>query len=123
MPETKIITKNKLLFGDLSYQITGILFQAHNELGRFAKEKQYGDFIQKKLIENKLAFKRELNIGDSGNIADFNVDDKIILELKNKPYLTDVDYSQVKRYLQTTNLELGILVNFREKVLRPRGGY
>jgi len=46
-------TKNKLFFGDLSHKLAGILFNVPNELGRLAREKQYGDLIEKKLSENK----------------------------------------------------------------------
>ena len=42
--------QTKLLHGELSYQINGLLFDVHNELGQFAKEKQYGDLLEKKLI-------------------------------------------------------------------------
>ena len=120
MQETKTKIGDKLILSDLSFQINGILYQTHNELGRFAKEKQYGDLVEKKFEENKISYKRELKIGDSGNTMDFNVEDKIALELKAKPFLLDVDYSQIKRYLRASGLELGILVNFREKTLKPR---
>lgn len=119
MPEYKIPINKTLIHGELSFKLTGILFQAHNELGRFAKEKQYGDFIETKFKENNIPYKRELIIGDSGNIADFLVEDKIVLELKTKPFLTDADYPQIKRYLHACNLEPGILAHFREKALKP----
>ena len=103
--------KSKLLYGDLSYKITGILFETHNELGQFGKEKQYADTLEIKFRENGVKFKRELRVGESGNIFDFLVEETILLELEAKPFLLNSDYDQVKRYLQSCDLELGILVN------------
>lgn len=111
---------NKLLYGDLIYKITGILFEAHNELGQFCKEKQYANCLEKKFAENNIKFKRELRIGDSGNIFDFLIEESVLLELKAKPFLLTADYDQVKRYLHSCDLELGILVNFRSKYLQPK---
>lgn len=113
-------TKTKLLFGDLSYKINGILFDCHNELGQFGKEKQYGDLIEKKLKENNIGYKRELRVGESGNIIDFLIESNVLVELKCKPFLLNSDYDQVKRYLHSCDLELGILVNFRTKYLKPK---
>jgi GxxExxY protein len=113
-------TKTKLLHGKLSFKVNGILFDVHNELGRFAREKQYGDLVEKKFKENKIFYKRELEIPETGNIFDFLVEDAILLELKCKPFLLNSDYEQVKRYLQICDLELGILVNFRSKYLQPK---
>ena len=53
---------DKVLYPELSYIITGILFGVHNELGQFAREKQYGDLIERKLEESKIEYKREINI-------------------------------------------------------------
>jgi hypothetical protein len=88
-------TKTRLLFGELSYKINGILFAAHNELGRFARERQYADLIETKLKENKIEYKRELIVADSGNVVDFLTKDSLILELKAKPFLLKADYEQV----------------------------
>ena len=110
---------NKIIYPDLSYKITGILFDVHNELGQYAREKQYGDLLEKKLKEIKLSYKRELPISDSGNILDFIIDDKIILELKSIVAINRDNYRQVQNYLQVTNLKLGLLVNFRTKYLKP----
>ena len=42
--KTNIKTKKpELIYGALSYKINGVLFSTHNELGPYAKEKQYAD--------------------------------------------------------------------------------
>ena len=72
------------------------------------------------LKEKQIKFQRELQIGESGNIVDFLIDNKVILELKGKPALTRQDYDQIQRYLQSTKIKLGLLVNFRNKYLSPK---
>ncbi|MFA6526691.1 MAG: GxxExxY protein [Candidatus Buchananbacteria bacterium] len=111
---------NNIIYPELSYRIIGVLFLIHNELGRYAKEKQYGDLIAKKLSDCRLNYKREIIIGDSGNILDFLIEDKIILEIKAKRIIAREDYYQTQRYLQETGMRLGLLVNFRDQYLRPK---
>ena len=110
---------SKVLYPELSFRLTGLLFSVHNELGRFAREKQYGDLFEKKLNEAGLQFKREQHIGDSGNIFDFVIEDKIALEFKAKPILLQEDFRQIQNYLYQSRLELGMLINFRNKYLKP----
>ena len=109
----------KILYPELSYQITGILFDVHNELGPYAREKQYGDLIEEKLKESGIPYGREIGMGSSGNILDFIVDKKIILELKTTRILSRESYRQIQNYLQQTRLDLGLLVNFRNKYIKP----
>lgn len=66
-----------------------------------------------------MIFQRELRIGDSGNILDFVVENKIALEIKAKRIITKEDYYQMQRYLQESNLKLGFLVNFRNRYIKP----
>ena len=73
--------KATLLYPELSYKIVGICFDAHNELGRFAREKQYGGYIENRLKSEEIKYKRELVVSDSINIVDFLIADKIVLEL------------------------------------------
>ncbi len=108
------------LYGDLTYQLNGMFFAVQNELGRFAREKQYANLFEQKLKDAGIPFHRELRVGDSGNILDFLIDEKVVVEFKAKAFLMQDDYSQIKRYLHILNLELGILVNFRSERLHPK---
>ena len=110
----------KIIYPKLSYKIVGICFDAHNEIGRYAREKQYGDFIAKKFKEKGITFKREFSISQSGNFVDFLVEGKVILELKTQRIVTSKDYYQIQRYLHAAGLKLGILINFNSKYLNPK---
>lgn len=110
---------NKLILPELSYTITGICFSVHNELGRFEKEKKYGDLIEKKLKESNINYRREIFIGSSGNIADFLIEGVLILELKAKRTLVKNDFIQTQNYLQQSGVKLGILINFRNCYIKP----
>ena len=116
---TNISYGEQVIYPDLSYKITGILYSVHNELGPFAREKQYGDLLEKKLHEVDVPFKREAAISNSGNILDFIIDGKIALELKAVRVITKEHYRQVQNYLQQAGIKLGLLINFRNKYLKP----
>ncbi|MBI4065352.1 GxxExxY protein [Candidatus Gottesmanbacteria bacterium] len=111
---------NKLIYPELSYLITGVCFDVHNSLGRYSREKQYGDLLEVKLKELKLPYRRERVIKASGNVIDFVIDNKILLELKVKPLVTKADYYQTQRYLQSSGLRLGLIINFRHEYLKPK---
>jgi GxxExxY protein len=117
----------EVVYKELSYKICGLLFETHNTLGRYKNEQQYGDYFEILLQRNKINYKREHRLKPSfrgehnnRNICDFNIDGKIIIEFKAKKFLTREDYFQLKRYLSSSGLRLGILVNFRQKYLTPK---
>lgn len=116
--ETRKVSQ-KVIYPELSYEIVGMLFETHSELGPYAKEKKYGDLIEQKLKERDFKYNRELAIGNTGNIADFLIEDKIILELKAVRKVDNECYRQIQNYLQQTGMKLGILVNFRTSRIRP----
>ncbi len=109
----------KIIFSQESYILTGLCFDVHNEKGRFAREKQYSDALEKKFQELHIPYVREERHDQDGNILDFVLYDKIVLEVKAKRLIERRDYYQLQRYLQSTNRKLGLLVNFRNRYLKP----
>lgn len=122
-----MIKKDKLIYQELSYKINGILFRVANELGRYKNEKQYCDAIERLLKDAGINYEREkippvsFNGERSGrNKVDFLIEEKIILEVKAKPFVTKQDYYQTRRYLEALSKKLGILVNMRRYALTPK---
>jgi len=118
---------SELLYKELSYKICGLLFETHNNLGRYKNEKQYADYLEGLFKKEAIRYKREYKLPqafkeekEGRNICDFIIEGKIVLELKTKTFLDKNDYFQVKRYLSSSNLKLGILVNFRRKYITPK---
>ena len=119
--------KNKVVYPELSYKITGLLFKVHNELGRYKNEKQYADRLEKILKDEEIEYCKETPLKRSfdgernnRNIPDFIIENKIIIDAKAKRLISRDDYFQMKRYLTSAKKKLGIIVNFQQKYLTPR---
>ena len=119
-------TIRKILYPELSYKLTGLFFKAHKDLGRFCRERQYSDAVEELLKQNEVSYKREFELkkfkptGPEGNRVDFLIEDKIIIDIKAKKFITKEDYIQMLRYLESASLELGMIVNFRNTYLKPK---
>lgn len=117
---------DKIIYPELSYTVCGLCFETHNQLGRFRNEKQYADALDVLLNKNNIKYKREEFLPSSfegekkRNIPDFIIENKIILDLKAKRIITKEDYFQMKRYLSSSSLKLGIIVNFRQNYINPK---
>ena len=114
----------KLLYPNLSYKIRGSCFKVW---------KQFGGAFKEKIVENALAIefeKRQLHFFtqkridvyyDSKKVGtyvpDFVVEEKIILEIKRKSFLTKQDIHQFWNYLRGTKYRLGFLINFGDREL------
>jgi len=112
----------QLIYPELSYQLNGIFFEVQNKLGRYSTEKQYAEAIEELLKERGISYEREKEIiilfGNTeikGNKVDFAIENKILVDAKAKKYITREDYLQMQRYLKSSNLKLGLIVNFKRK--------
>ena len=61
---------------------------------------------------------RGLKIHNEGFRLDLLVEDQIIVELKSKEKIADIDKKQVLTYLKLSGKELGLLINFNEVLLK-----
>ena len=113
----------QLIEKELSYKIVGLLYKVHRQLDRYCRERQYGDLFEQLLKDEKIKYSREHPIeiaGRKSNFTDFYIKSIILLDLKNKPFITKDDYYQMRRYLEILGKELGLIVNFRNKYLKPK---
>ena len=118
----RITTNEDILYPELSYKIVGLAFDTHNELGRFAREKQYANLLEQKLQSERIPYQRERRIGDSGNIVDFLIEgnEQILIELKTVRFLNRTHFRQMQNYLQQTRIKLGLLINFSDEYLSTK---
>jgi len=103
-----------------SYELIGVLFDVHNELGGGFLEAVYSDAIEYELKSRKIPFEREKRyqvnykeiVLPHQYVADFVIYDKIILEIKSVAALNDRHVAQCINYLKVSGNKLAILVNF-----------
>lgn len=117
----------EIVHKELSYKLCGIFFEVHNRLGRFCEHNQYCDACELLLKKYKIPYKREITIPINfesseikGNRLDFLIKEIVPIDVKAKKFINTGDYVQIKRYLKATNRRLGIIVNFRDKSLKPK---
>ena len=119
--------EGELIHKELSYTLNGVLFAVQNKLGTKFQEKHYVKAVCIMLKELEIAYQTEvpLLVKFSGEVlgnfrADLVVDNKILIEFKAVDYLTSDHRMQLLRYLQSLNLRLALLVNFRMRPLQVR---
>ncbi len=118
-----------LLYKEQTYELIGVLFDVHNELGGGFLEVVYGDAVEYELKNRNIPYEREkkyqVHYKDTvlphHFFADFVVFGKIILELKSATHLHDVHMAQCLNYLKISKLKLAIIANFEsDKLIHHR---
>ena len=109
-----------LLHQELTKEILAACYEAHNTLGCGFLEKVYQEALEIEMAERGLNFEREKHLPISYHgkqlkcdyVADFLVEDKVIVELKAVGLLDSTHEAQLLNYLKATGLQVGLLVNF-----------
>ncbi|MFN3343006.1 MAG: GxxExxY protein [Flavobacteriales bacterium] len=101
-------------------------FTVHSELGPGLLESIYEECLSRELTSVGLSFERQKNIpvlykGESLDMnfrVDILVENKFIIEIKSVSEINGTHYAQLLTYLKLTNLHVGLLVNFNERLLK-----
>lgn len=103
----------------LTEQIIGIAIKVHKQVGPGFREKYYQRAMYLELQKSKLKFEREKKIRIpygkvtlGYHIADFIIENKVVVEIKSMKELTDVEAGQLTTYLKLTKYKIGLLLNF-----------
>ena len=113
-----------LLYEELSRAIVGAAIEVHRHIGPGQLESVYQRALGQELALREIPHRAQVpvtmlykgcSVGDF--FVDLIVDDKIIVELKAVSGFEAVHAAQVLSYLRSTNLRLGLLINFNVPVL------
>jgi len=103
----------------LTYKIIGICMEVHKVVGPGFPEEYYQNALEYEfpiqevaaVAQKPLAMMYKLRqIGSC--FLDFEIEEKLILEIKSVNRLTDVHMFQVLKYLSVGNYEIALLINF-----------
>ncbi len=121
------MTKNKVpdfLYEEESFKIRGACFKVFNVLGGGIKENIIERALIKELTNLKMNIKNQerINIFYENEkvgtyIPDIIINDKILIELKSKPFISKEDEKQFWGYLKGSKYKLGFLINFSSNKL------
>lgn len=114
-----MVNKVELIYEEESYKIRGACFKVYNVFGGGIKEKIIERALTKELALSGMEVKNQVRIDVFYNkekvgvyIPDLVVDEKIIVEVKSKPFIEKEDEKQFWGYLKGSEYKLGFLVNF-----------
>lgn len=106
-------------YQDLTSKIIKCAFEVQNNLGCGFLEKVYHKALLYEFQETGLNVKSEKAIRifykdkEIGTyVADFVIEDKVIIEVKTVEFLSKVHTAQVLNYLKATKYEVGLILNF-----------
>ncbi|MES2748287.1 MAG: GxxExxY protein [Bacteroidota bacterium] len=113
---------SSILHKDLTSSILKLFYEVYNELGFGFLEKVYQNALYYELQANGFkvesqkkikVFYKEMEVGEY--YADIIVNDLVILELKASECLVEAYEFQLINYLKSTDVEVGLLLNFGKK--------
>ncbi len=111
---------------ELSKIIVNTCYDIHVELGPGLLESVYEEVLYYELINQGLQVERQKPIPlvwkdikmSIGFRADLIVENKVIIELKSVEAIAPVHPKQLLTYLKITDMKLGLLINFNEKLIK-----
>ena len=103
----------------------GLVFKVFKELGFGHKENFFQKALAREFEDNGFKFKEQLRcrVKYKGEelgyyIFDFLLFDKIVLEIKQRNFISSKDIDQLHKYLKAAKLKLGIIITFTSEGVR-----
>lgn len=111
---------------EVAKQIVDAAFQIHEKLGPGLLESVYETVLAYELLKRGLAVQRQWPIPlvyealkmDHGFRADLIVEGCVIVEIKSLDLVPPVAYKILLTYLRLADMRLGLLINFREELIK-----
>ena len=111
---------SNIIHKELSYKLVGLAYTVHKTLGPGLLESCYEGGMAVELQHAGVPFQRQqvfpVNYKGEyigGYIADFVVDNKVILEFKSVKALNTEMTAQLINYLKISHIPVGYLINFQ----------
>ena len=112
-------------YEELTGKIIGCAMKVHSLLGNGFQEIIYQRALAIEMTLAGLSFEmeKEMKIYYRGHQvgtrrSDFFVEERIMVEIKAKSNLDDINLNQAMNYLEAYNMEIGLLINFGGKSLQ-----
>jgi len=111
---------------EISKRIIGAAIEVHRILGPGLLESIYEDALCHELHLREIKFLRQQNVPvpykgiklKSDLRLDLIVENKVIVDLKAKEALSQIDKPKLLSYLRLSKKHLGLIINFHEEVLK-----
>lgn len=108
-------------------EIIGCAFDVLNELGHGFHEKPYENALVVEFTHREIPYQqqarfpltyRDVKVGEF--IPDLIAFEKVVIDTKTIPRITDVEIGQMINYLRITQLPVGLIMNFKNARLEHR---
>lgn len=111
---------------ELSKEIIGAAIEVHRHLGPGLLESAYEEALCHELELRNIQHERQkyqaLNYKSKKLKTDYRIDllidNKVIVELKAKETVSDIDKAQTLTYLRLSETKLALIINFHEPLLK-----
>jgi len=121
------VAESDLLHHELTRNIIGAAMEVHSVLGAGFVGSVYEESLAVEFGLRKIPYERQktIDVLYKGRLAkqficDFIVYSKIIVELKAIKEISDIEQAQVLNYLKSSELNLGLLLNFGSSSLEVK---
>ena len=117
---------SKLLYKEETFKVIGACINVHKKLGIGFLASVYQLALEKELVNAGIPFEQHKKVPiyyegeplDESFSADFVCYNNVLLQIKSVPNIHEHLQQQVLNYLKSSALEVGLLVNFGEKILK-----